>query len=80
MAGMFGGASEQELLGKLLGGGPELEDFVSSSPQDLPSFDHAKRLRRPKLSDLYMVLYELIDCVIIGMSKLAKIEWSTPYT
>jgi len=43
MAGMFGGASEQELLGKLLGGGPELEDFVSSSPQDLPSFDHAKR-------------------------------------
>jgi len=50
---MFGGASEQEMLDKLLGGGPELEDFVSSSPQDLPSFDHAKRYEQPMLPNIY---------------------------
>lgn len=50
---MFGGASEQEMLDKLLGGGPELEDFVSSSPQDLPSFDHSKRYEQPMLPNIY---------------------------
>jgi hypothetical protein len=37
------------MLEELLGGGPDLEDFVSESPQDLPSFDHATRFEQPEL-------------------------------
>ena len=44
---MFGGGFDMSALEEMLGGGPELQDFVSESPADLPSFDSAARLFHP---------------------------------